>query len=81
MKLGEKGFFKPKTVKTIAFSLISLCLVGSVVVCIMAIWDYADKDTLWRMVATLGVIGLGSAVFAYINRAFGEEDRSEPNKE
>ena len=81
MKLSEKGFFRPRTVKAIAFSLISLCLVGSVVVCIMAIWDYADKDTLWRMVATMGVIGLGSAVFAYINRAFGEDDRSDQVKE
>jgi hypothetical protein len=38
----------------------------------MAIWDYADSDTLWRMIATLGVIGLGSAIFAYINGVFGD---------
>ena len=73
MNLDQKGFFNPRTVKAIAFTLITLCLVGSIVVCVLAIWDYADKDTLWRMVATLGVIGLGSAVFAYINRVFGEE--------
>lgn len=73
MKLEKKGFFNPRTVKTIAFILISLCLVGSIIVCIMAIWDYADSDTLWRMVATMGVIGLGSAVFTYINRVFGED--------
>ncbi|MBA7518391.1 hypothetical protein ES705_10461 [subsurface metagenome] len=32
----------------------------------------ADRDTLWRMIATLGVIGLGSAVFAFINKVFGD---------
>jgi uncharacterized membrane protein YqjE len=72
MKLGQKGFFNPKIIKTIAFTLITLCLVGSIVLCIMAIWDYADRDTLWRMIATFGVIGLGSAVFAYVNGIFGD---------
>jgi hypothetical protein len=72
MKLGNKGFFNAKVIKTIAFSLISLCIIGSIVLCIMAIWDYADRDTLWRMIATLGIIGLGSAVFAFINGVFGD---------
>jgi uncharacterized membrane protein YqjE len=72
MKIGQKGFFNPKIIKTIAFTLITLCLIGSIVLCIMAIWDYADRDTLWRMIATFGIIGLGSAVFAYINGIFGE---------
>jgi len=72
MKIGNKGFFNPKIIKTIAFSLISLCIIGSIVLCIMAIWNYADRDTLWRMIATLGIIGLGSAVFAFINGVFGD---------
>ncbi len=72
MKFGNKGFFNPKIIKTISFTLITLCLIGSIVLSIMAIWDYADTDTLWRMIATMGVIGLGSAVFAYINGVFAE---------
>jgi hypothetical protein len=72
MKLGQKGFFNPKLIKTIVFTIISICLAGSIILCIMAIWDYADPDTLWRMIATLGVIGLGSAIFAYINGVFGD---------
>ena len=78
MKLGKKGFFNPKIVNTIAFTLITLCLLGSIVICIMAIWDYADSDSLWRMVATLGIIGLGSAVFAYVNRIFGDDENKQP---
>lgn len=72
MKLPQKGFFNPKIVKTIAFTLISICILGSIVLSIMAIWDYADKDTLWRMIASFGVIGLGSAIFAYVNGVFGD---------
>jgi len=72
MKIGNKGFFNAKLIKTIAFSLISICIIGSIVLCIMAIWNYADRDTLWRMIATLGIIGLGSAVFAFINGVFGD---------
>jgi len=72
MKIGNKGFFNAKIIKTIAFSLISICIIGSIVLCIMAIWDYAERDTLWRMIATLGIIGLGSAVFAFINGVFGD---------
>lgn len=72
MKIKNKGFFNPKIVKTISFTLITICLLGSIVLCIMAIWNYADRDTLWRMIATLGVIGLGSAVFAWVNGVFGE---------
>lgn len=72
MKFSNKGFFNPKVIKTVSFSLISLCLIGSIILSIMAIWDYADTDTLWRMIATMVVVGLGSAIFAYINGIFGE---------
>ena len=72
MKLKNKGFFNQKIVKTMSFTLISLSIIGSIVLCIMAIWEYADRDTLWRMIATLGVIGLGSAIFAWVNGIYGE---------
>jgi hypothetical protein len=72
MKIPTKGFFNPRIIKTVAFTLITLCLIGSIVLSILAIWDYADRDTLWRMIATFGVIGLGSAIFAYVNGVFGD---------
>jgi uncharacterized membrane protein YqjE len=72
MKISNKGFFNAKVVKTIAFTLLTICLLGCIVLSILAIWDYANRDTLWRMIATLGVIGLGSAIFAYINGVFGD---------
>lgn len=71
MKIGSKGFLNPKIVKTVAFILISFCLIGCIVLCVMAIWNLADRDTLWRMIATLGIIGLGTAIYAKVNGMFG----------
>jgi hypothetical protein len=68
-----KGFFPPKAVKTAAFYIISLCLVASVLVGVLAIWDFAARDTFWRMLATFFVIAAGAAVFLLVNGIFGEE--------
>lgn len=72
MKLGKKGFINPRIVKTVSFTLITLCIIGSIVLSIMAIWNYGDRDTLWRLIATLVVVGVGAAIFAFINGAFGD---------
>lgn len=72
MKSSNKGFFNPKIVKTVSFALISLCLLGSIVLCVMAIWNYGNRDTLWRSIATLGIVGLGTGIFSIVNDMFGE---------
>jgi hypothetical protein len=41
--------------------------------CILAIWDFANKDTLWRMVASCVVVAGGTALFAIANILFGGE--------
>jgi len=69
-----KGFLNPKIVRTITFYIITTCIILSVIVCILAIWDFANKDVFWRMVATFSVIAMGSALFAFINNIFGVED-------
>ena len=66
-----KGFFSPKVVRTAAFTIISVCIVVSVVMCILAIWDFANEDALWRMVASCVVVGGGTALFAIVNVVFG----------
>lgn len=72
-KNGSKGFFKPRLIKTISFYLITACLIMAVILSILAIWDFADSDTFWRMISTLGVIALGSAIFSFVNGIFGEQ--------
>lgn len=73
-KKKTKGFLNPKIVRAITFYIISACIIFSVAICILAIWDYAKTDVFWRTIATLGVIAIGSAVFAFVNGIFGTEE-------
>ena len=69
-----KGFLNSKVVRSITFYIITACVILSVIICILAIWDFARTDVFWRMIATFSVIGVGSAIFAFINNIFGTED-------
>jgi hypothetical protein len=71
---SERGFLDPRGVKTFAFWTIVLCILVSVGASLLAIWDYAKPDVLWRTVATCVVIGAGTALFAVLNRWFGSRD-------
>jgi hypothetical protein len=71
---SKKGFLNPRIVRAITFYIITTCVILSVIVCILAIWDFARTDVFWRMIATFSVIGVGSAVFAFVNNIFGVED-------
>jgi len=68
----HRGYMNPSVVKGFAFVVITLCLVTSVVACILAIWQFADTDVLWRTVATCCVVAGGAAIFAVVNRVFGD---------
>jgi len=70
-----KGFFPPRAVKMVAFYIISFCIVASVVACVLAIWDFTKKDSLWRLVASFLVVGGGTALFAAVNGIFGEDEK------
>ncbi|MCS6243663.1 MAG: hypothetical protein H2172_07405 [Opitutus sp.] len=67
-----RGYFPPQVIKSISFIIISFCIVASVVVCILAIWDFAKQDALWRLVSSFGVVGIGTALFAKVNGMYGE---------
>jgi hypothetical protein len=69
-----KGYLNPRVVRALTFYVITACIILSVIACILAIWDYADKDVFWRMVSTFAVIASGSALFALINNIFGVGD-------
>lgn len=72
-KRKRKGFLNPKVVRSISFYIITVCIVSSVIACILAIWNFANTDSLWRMIATFGVIGIGTAVFSFVNGVFGTD--------
>lgn len=72
----ERGFFPPKAVRAVSFYIISLCIVASVLVSILAIWDFTKKDSLWRLIASFLVVAAGTALFAFVNGIYGEERES-----
>ena len=65
-----KGFINGRCVKSVTFTVITLCIIFSMLFSILAIWDFAKKDVLYRTLATLGVICLGAIIFTLVNDRF-----------
>jgi hypothetical protein len=68
----RKGFLNPRKIKIFSFITISICIVCSVMVSILAIWDFTKSDALYRSLATLAVIAIGTAIFSVVNEKFGD---------
>lgn len=68
----RRGFINPRLVNGLAFTIITVCILIGISSSIMAIWQYADTDTLLRTIGTVGVIILGTFLFASVNRWFGD---------
>ncbi len=77
---GKKGFLNPKRVRAIAFHVTVSCIALSIVTSILAIWDFAEKNVLGRLLATYCVIALGVLLFALVNQWFGSSDSSSPRQ-
>ncbi|MEM9026647.1 MAG: hypothetical protein AAGB06_06900 [Verrucomicrobiota bacterium] len=70
-KKSQVGFIDPKKVRILTFGTVNTCLGVSVVACLLAIWDFAEQDILWRTVATCVVLACGMILFSGINQIFG----------
>ncbi|MBC8031111.1 MAG: hypothetical protein H7Z16_13435 [Pyrinomonadaceae bacterium] len=68
----RRGFLDPAMVRSISFWITSLCILVAVVASLLAIWQFAGTDILWRTVATCLVIGSGTVAFYWINVLFGK---------
>ncbi len=75
--MKKNGFIKSNVVRAVTFYVISTCIFASVFASILAIWNFADPDVFWRLIATFAVIALGSAVFAFVNGIFGKKEQKE----
>jgi hypothetical protein len=67
-----KGFLNPRIIKLFSYMTMSICILGSVFVSILAIWDFTKSDVWYRSLATLAVIAIGTAIFAVVNEKFGD---------
>lgn len=66
----KRGFLNPRAVTKIAFWTTSGCILVAVVAALLAIWNFAGTDVLWRTVATCAVVGAGMVAFYVINTIF-----------
>jgi hypothetical protein len=68
----RRGFLDPTMVRSLSFWITSLCILVAVLASLLAIWQFAGTDILWRTVATCLVIGSGTVAFYWINVLFGK---------
>ncbi len=71
-----RGFLDPRIVRAVAFYVTVGCVSLSIVTAILAIWDFAKRDVLGRLLATYCVVAVGVLLFSLVNQWFGEPGRS-----
>ena len=71
LKSKTRGVINPRMVRWIAFLVITVSLVVCTVLCILAIWEFAKSDAVWRAIATFIVVSVATAIFAFVNEKLG----------
>jgi hypothetical protein len=66
-----KGVLEPRLVRNISFTVITVSLVASTVLCIWAIWQNEVYDTVWRAIATFMVVIVATGIFTFVNEKLG----------
>jgi hypothetical protein len=69
-KKKKRGYFNQKLVKKIAFYIIISCIVLSVVISNLRVWQVMDPVIFWRLLLSFAILAVGSALFAIINGLF-----------
>ena len=70
----KRGFLNPSLVRSMSFWITSACILVAVLASLLAIWNFAGTDILWRTVATCAVIGSGTVAFYWVNVLFGKTE-------
>ena len=66
-----RGVVNPALVRIISFVVITVSLVASTLLCILAIWDFTKSDAIWRAIATFIVVIIATAIFTVVNEKLG----------
>jgi hypothetical protein len=66
-----RGVVNPELVRIISFVVITISLVASTLLCILAIWDFTKSDAIWRAIATFIVVIISTAIFTVVNEKLG----------
>ena len=65
------GVLNARVTRLLCFLVISLSLLGCMVACLLAVWQYVAPEIAWRALASLGIISAAAAVFVALNEGFG----------
>lgn len=71
-KPEARGMINPRKVKMLSFAIISICIVACALICILAVWDFANNDSVWRAFSTFLIVASATWIFAVINERFGD---------
>jgi hypothetical protein len=71
LKKELRGVVNPELVRLISFVVITISLVASTLLCILAIWDFTKSDAIWRAIATFIVVIIATAIFTVVNEKLG----------
>jgi uncharacterized membrane protein YqjE len=66
-----RGVIEPRLVRNISFTVITISLVASTVLCVWAIWQNEVYDTVWRAIATFMVVIVATGIFTFVNEKLG----------
>ncbi|MGI8469428.1 MAG: hypothetical protein ACR2N3_13345 [Pyrinomonadaceae bacterium] len=70
-KNETKGVVSPRIVRWIAFAVITTSLVVCTVLCILAIWKFAESNAVWQAIATFVVVSVATGIFTFVNERLG----------
>jgi len=71
----KRGLINQRIVQVVSFTVLVICIIISVIACILAIWDFTKTDALWRTVATCIVVSAGMMAFGLTNIIFVPRDK------
>ena len=69
----RKGMLDQQFVRKGVFTVVSICILVSLVAAIMAVWQFTGRDVLWRIIATCVLVALAAIAFSMVNLAFGQD--------
>lgn len=70
---NRRGMLDQQVVRKGVFTIVSLCIVISLVAAVMAVWQFTGRDVLWRTIATSVLVAFAAIAFSMVNLAFGQD--------
>jgi hypothetical protein len=65
----------------VCFAVAVISILAGVALALVMVWTPGVDETLWRLVATVGVVFLGSFATLSVSRTYGEPCRREADAE